>query len=1606
MIKPSWGIFKAKFSENPQDNFEWFCYLLFCREFNKPLGVPGYKNHRHIEHHPIEVNGETIGWQSKFYDTTLTAHKAEIISLIEGVKNDYPNITKIIIYSNQNWTQGKKQNDPQQKVDIDSKARELSIQIDWNHLANFFESEFVSIKSEAIAKHFFSLDKSIFDLIESQQSHSENILNEIQTNIIFNRQDIKVDRNNVLEKIRTCQEKVLILSGAGGVGKTAVIKDFHEDVKDRVPLYIFKATEFELRSISEFFAGFSLQGFLDEHKSVSDKIIVIDSAEKLLDLKNTAPFKEFLSVIIKENWKVIFTTRDNYLEDLNYQFFEIYRIAPLNINIQNLEIQELNKLSDSNSFSLPTDEKLLDLIKNPFYLNEYLKFYKEGEQINYTDFKDKLWNKIIIKAKPSREQCFLKVALLRANDGQFFINPDCESEILDNELKKDGIIGYESPHGYFITHDIYEEWALEKSIEFEFKKRINNKTFFTNLGSSLSLRRAFRKWISEKLLLQDSDIKTFIEEAIKDPDIESFWKDEILVSVLLSDFSSVFFDFFKNELLNAPEKVVKYDISSKVVRSISVDYKYEQSLLHRIFFLLRIACKELDDDFFKQSGVKNLNIFSLKYVLTRPKGRGWENLIKFIFENFDKVGLPNIHFILPIIHDWTSKFKSGETTKFSGLMALKYYQWTIKEDVYISDNETKDKLLQTILYSATEIKNELDEIFKDILKHQWKNHRDPYVDLSETILSKLEGFVITKTHPEYVLGLADLFWSFTPKEDHFYGRSGIDIGEHFNMEDDHLDYFPASAYQTPIYWLLQSSLQKTIEFILKFTNKSVEYFAKSEFAKYEVEEVDVFIEEEKSIKQYDSRNGRLWNMYRGSSAPAPHVLQSMHMALEKFFLENGKDADSQTLESWLLYLLKNSRSSSISAIVTSIVLVYPEKTFNVARILFRTKDFFLCDTDRFVLDQGHKSMLLSLKAFAGNSKNEIYEEERLKACDDKHRMWSLENLFLNYQLFRSKEVDDEESKNRQKILWEILDDYYKKLPDPSAETGSDKIWRLYLARMDRRKMNPASEKTDNGYLINLNPQIDPKLKEYSEKSLEKNSESSKYLPLKMWANYRINNDEKYKQYTKYENDPGPALNEIREIDVKLKASQKPERLALQHSEKESFYLLNNSIPAEVCSVLLRDFFDKLSKNESEFCRDVVLEVASSSSCPNYQYQITDGAQSAISVLPIIFEKFPEQKEKVKEILLFILFNYYPVNMAGTRFNAFSVMAIHKLWSTHFEDAQSVLLGYLFLKPKFDLLRDRVRQDKYKKHEYDVREGDVMKRFLDENKTNLKKILSNKFLLDDIGDIGQIDLYTLKTAFQLIPLKTKNVTHKEIVKKIISVFAETLVSNDREDRVDYEVRHGFLEKLAYFVLSSPKKEVQGYLKPFINKFNSSEAVADLFENFISAEDYLESYETFWEVWGLFKEKVIGLCEKGDGYWYVDKIIKSYLFAQNSWKESATEWHTFKDNEKRFFREISENIGHCAPTLYAISKLLNGIGSAYVEDGIQWLSSMLVKNKNLLNAKLEVNTLYYIENLARKYIYRHRTKIKGNKKLKEEVLVILDFLIAKGSVVGYILRESII
>jgi hypothetical protein len=197
--------------------------------------------------------------------------------------------------------------------------------------------------------------------------------------------------------------------------------------------------------------------------------------------------------------------------------------------------------------------------------------------------------------------------------------------------------------------------------------------------------------------------------------------------------------------------------------------------------------------------------------------------------------------------NWNRTHKQGETTKNASQIALFYLdELTKQEGFYFSDrDDTKDKLIRTILNGSGEVKTELTRIVNEVVAAKDTSHRGRYYELVKMMLSSImDSSEVSKHLPAEVIRLANLFWFHTPKKNS-YSLSGFrrDLEQYFGLQEGHLRYYPASAFQTPIFQLLQADLQATVAFILSFTNKSIEYFAKTDLGQYEAEEIDVVVDD-------------------------------------------------------------------------------------------------------------------------------------------------------------------------------------------------------------------------------------------------------------------------------------------------------------------------------------------------------------------------------------------------------------------------------------------------------------------------------------------------------------------------------------------------------------------------------------------------------------------------------------------------------------------------------------------------------------------------------------------------------------------------------------------
>jgi hypothetical protein len=191
---------------------------------------------------------------------------------------------------------------------------------------------------------------------------------------------------------------LVILGGEGGTGKTAVVKDLYEELRETAPFFIFKASELNISNVNDHFkhyGPFTLADFLEEHEGAKEKYTVIDSAEKLSDIEDQTAFHELLSRLFESGWKIIFTTRHSYLDDLKWQLVDIYKRSFDVVNIENITRKDLYFLGTQYGFNIPQSQRLLELLLNPFYLNEYLQNYKEAEESKTYWASVRSWRKML-----------------------------------------------------------------------------------------------------------------------------------------------------------------------------------------------------------------------------------------------------------------------------------------------------------------------------------------------------------------------------------------------------------------------------------------------------------------------------------------------------------------------------------------------------------------------------------------------------------------------------------------------------------------------------------------------------------------------------------------------------------------------------------------------------------------------------------------------------------------------------------------------------------------------------------------------------------------------------------------------------------------------------------------------------------------------------------------------------------------------------------------------------------------------------------------------------------------------------------------------------------
>ena len=309
-------------------------------------------------------------------------------------------------------------------------------------------------------------------------------------------------------------------------------------------------------------------------------------------------------------------------------------------------------------------------------------------------------------------------------------------------------------------------------------------------------------------------------------------------------------------------------------------------------------------------------------------------------------------------------------------------------------------------------------------------------------------------------------------------------------------------------------------------------------------------------------------------------------------------------------------------------------------------------------------------------------------------------------------------------------------------------------------------------------------------------------------------------------------------------------------------------------------------------------------------------------------------------------------------------------------------------------------------------------FVDSNKDKIAALLSvNKYSLESI-DFTMLD-YNTKLYIGVI-LDCHDTSVLDLVITIGKQFWENLFHDNYDYRLHriFKLESEYKKWLAEYLLNINNDSRSVIIQALMPLIRFNREFNGLLSDIISAEDITPRYDAFWNLWTLMQDYIFREYEKNIddykkvesavriGYGYED-VLATYLLANPFWKEGVSQWHSLKQQNNYFYMVAACRLGYNPTTLFSISYVLNTIGrTTFKEAGLNFLYDIINNNPHLYDKTLTDNTLYYIEEYVFYYMNDYIDKIQTDIPLKRKIVKVLDFLVFKGSTVGFLLKEELI
>lgn len=1544
MVDIDWKAFGQRFSGSENTAFEWLCYLLFCKKYDIKGGILRYFNNPGIETTPIEHEGEVIGWQAKFYRSSLSDHASAIINTLEQAKRSFPKLSKLIFFCNQDFgfTTGPdgEARDSEAKRRAESKADELGIELEW-FLASHFESPFVTVDNAIIAEHFFN--PYGMDVLEQGQRllrEGRRYFDDVQVNVTVASEAFAIDRSDVIEGIRShdFSNGPLILAGESGMGKTAIVKLFQSSLGDDVPFLIVNCRNAGYWSCEEDLLGMWPGKTLDQVQGLfgdaSEKYVLLDSAEHMEIARTQSPIATLLDFARGGGWGLITTTRPAGLRYIGELFAEAGVGQPELIEVSGFRDLELKAILKTSGLEIAASSPLAEMLRRPIYVKYLDKVVASQPQTERT-LRKAILDEVLLQSACGGQRLHRRSTLyaiaeerLALVQRRFQVDDTAFQELASEGLVHDGDSGMKL--GF--SHDLVEELVSDALLDSIYESVESEIAFLAGIGSTRVARRAYRHWLSRRAPGEPRCAAGFLKAAMVQPSLsKGAWLEETIAAILGAD---------------EPDSVVAL-MSTELVDN-------DWTLYGRFAKVLHVSCMGVDNSMAEL--IPEATGREAFTMLRMPIGAGWGSMVRFAFDR--RTSIPGAAYadVLSVAEEWTARRSDGRTTRMCGLLALEL-DGRMASDPNSWYRPERKAAARIIARSCGEMKAEAACAIS-ALAENWDDRRVRNSPLAELLQS---GFPwschVAMAVPDALAGFLMKAWFVSPPAQPMPYSTIHDLSQWFGLPDAEHEYYPPSAYQTPMYALLKCSSSLSVQLVVDVMNHCAATMLASE-AKDECFEIRIPLEDGGFANMVAS--ARLWNAHLDISV-VPNLYASVLMAFEKWILELADTCDSEQLETICFWLLKMSRSASIASIVTSVVIAYPEKCLNVLCALLACKEVI-------GLDRGRLSSWKMRFRTPFFPSDEVHARERRQTESKPFRESSLEEVALKVQIAELAYFEPTTVSNRIRTeggvlsrIYAVIDGQMERLGD----SGNDLHYRLLYARIDSRNMRRTYIEKDGKKLPALQIELPGDLVSLACTgiSVEKLNEAARASSLYARA------------YAWWKGEDAP--------DGRAKCTQSiVDDLRTASCLVEGVFL-EGSAARFLAATAIRDSLKELDDKDLEMCVSTIVNSLSS----EYESKHLPANEIGALVDACTILAF----DGIEDALILL------ASMLAEPSHSYALLvcqAVNKRYSGNEALVNSLAVGHLMackaaseLSPWYTQDGKRLSLDERVDRIEQIRPGLVA------------EMITSTLSVADLEPVSSYGWGSLARVYVLLGGKwSEDAGHAT---EWLGQIANGL-SDEGKAVLDYELLSAFSSTFGSWAISQPPEAIERYCEALAPMVHAGKVLLRGCLAVGIAAGY--SNGAFASLWQAFLKVVSECWSRPIRTLRADDLAIELLFADPLFNIGRVREFLLAGQWASFFENATARIAGPG-ALYAVAHLVDEVVPEWIESGIGWLSSIIRGRDWKPWDRLEPNTVPCLERISSAALSVLDKRLKESGPLRTDLFCVLDYLVDNGSAVGFSLRDRL-